>query len=62
VLGHIARKQIRQTGEQGDGMALAGMILGYIGLALTVLFVIIIVIIGIAAAHSGNFNPGPPGS
>lgn len=61
VLGHMARKQIRQTGEQGDGMALAGMILGYIGLALTVLFVIIIVILGVAAAHSGNFNPGPSG-
>lgn len=61
VLGHMARKQIRQTGEQGDGMALAGMILGYIGMALTVLLVIIIVIIGIAAAHSaGNFNPNPP--
>lgn len=60
VLGHMARKQIRQTGEQGDGMALAGMILGYIGVALTVLFVIIVVIIGVAAAHSGNFNPGPP--
>lgn len=60
VLGHMARKQIRQTGEQGDGMALAGMILGYIGMALTVLFVIIIVIIAIAAAHSGsNFNPNP---
>lgn len=60
VLGHMARKQIRQTGEQGDGMALAGMILGYIGLALTVLFVILIVIIGVAASHSGGINPGPP--
>lgn len=61
VLGHMARKQIRQTGEQGDGMALAGLILGYIGLALTVLFVILIVIIAVSAAHSGNFNPGPTG-
>src|SRR5215469_13129585 len=59
VLGHLARRQIRETGEAGDGMALAGLILGYIGLALTALFVIIIVI---AAAHvnSGNINPPPP--
>jgi hypothetical protein len=64
VLGHMARKQIRQTGEQGDGMALAGMILGYIGLALTVLFVILLVIIAVAATHSGHTTtqfPGPPG-
>src|SRR5829696_3685763 len=28
ILGIIARKQIRQTGEDGDGLALAGMIVG----------------------------------
>jgi Domain of unknown function (DUF4190) len=44
VLGHIARKQIRQRGEQGAGPALAGLILGYAGLALTVIVVIIIVV------------------
>ena len=31
VFGHVARRQIRETGEAGDGMALAGLILGYIG-------------------------------
>jgi hypothetical protein len=30
ILGHVARKQIRETGEQGDGMALAGIIVGWI--------------------------------
>ncbi len=30
VLGHIARKQIATTGEQGDGMALAGIIVGWV--------------------------------
>src|ERR671916_567915 len=30
VLGHIAKKQIRQTGEQGEGLATAGLWLGYI--------------------------------
>lgn len=30
--GHVARSQIRRTGEQGDGLALAGLILGYIWL------------------------------
>lgn len=38
VLGHIARKQIKQTGEEGDGLALAGLIMGYVFTGLTVLF------------------------
>jgi len=35
VLGHLARSEIRKGGGrlQGDGMALAGLILGYMGLA-----------------------------
>lgn len=37
VLGIIARRQIRQTGEQGDGLALAGAIIGGIGTAFVVL-------------------------
>ena len=40
ICGHIARRQIRQTGEQGDGMALAGIILGYIGAAFLILVVL----------------------
>ncbi len=43
VLGHMARRQIRQRGEQGAGLALTGLILGYVGLALTVIVVIIII-------------------
>jgi hypothetical protein len=31
-VGHIARRQITQTGERGDGLAIAGLILGYLGL------------------------------
>jgi Domain of unknown function (DUF4190)/Domain of unknown function (DUF1707) len=33
ILGHLARGQIKQTGERGDGMAIAGLILGYLGIA-----------------------------
>jgi hypothetical protein len=37
ILGHVARKQIRETGEQGEGFALAGIIIGWIGTGLFVL-------------------------
>jgi hypothetical protein len=36
-LGHRALRQIRRTGEDGYGMAKAGLILGYIGLAVLIL-------------------------
>jgi hypothetical protein len=48
VFGHLARKQIRQRNDQGAGLALAGLILGYVGIVLTVIVVILI----IAAANS----------
>jgi hypothetical protein len=37
VLGHIALKQVRETGEQGEGYAKTGIIVGWIGTGLTVL-------------------------
>jgi len=43
VFGHIARGQIRRTGEGGWGMATAGLVLGYISTALAVVFWILYV-------------------
>jgi len=40
VTGHMARSQIKKTGESGDGLAIAGLIISYVHLALTVLVVI----------------------
>jgi hypothetical protein len=36
ILGHVARGQIRRTGEGGGGLAIAGLILGYFHLAAVV--------------------------
>ncbi|RKN48455.1 DUF4190 domain-containing protein [Micromonospora endolithica] len=51
VFGHLAKKQIRQTGEQGEGLAKAGLILGYI---FTILGVLWIAFVFIVAANSGT--------
>ena len=40
VLGHIARGQIKRTGEQGAGLALAGLILGWAAVVLGILLVV----------------------
>lgn len=51
IMGHISQKQIRTTGENGKGMALAGLITGYVGLALAVIFWIIVIVIVVAFAN-----------
>ena len=61
VTGFIARSQIKQTGEQGMWMANAGIVLGFIHLALIALFVVflfLVFVLGIAifgvVAHSAH--------
>jgi hypothetical protein len=40
VLGHVARRQVRRSGEEGDGLALAGIIVGWILFGLSLLAII----------------------
>jgi preprotein translocase subunit SecG len=56
VLGIIARKQIRRTGEDGAGLALAGIIVGSIATALFVLL-FVAMIVAFAAASSYSYGP-----
>jgi len=52
ITGHLAKKEIRESGGTmtGDGMALAGLILGYtmIGVVLLVVIVAVVFIVAIA--------------
>jgi hypothetical protein len=49
ITGHIALSQIKKTGEQGRGLALAGLIIGYAEIGIAVLAFVVIGIIWIAA-------------
>ena len=53
ITGHLARKQIRESqGEMsGDGMAVAGLILGYTQLGV-ILLIVMVIIIAVAAFSS----------
>ena len=46
ICGHLARAEIRRSPHplEGDGMAIAGLILGYLQIALAVLLALIIAI------------------
>jgi hypothetical protein len=58
ICGHMARRQIRQTGEAGDGMALAGLILGYIGGVLVIGAVVLVLLLFAweSSSTSGAFS------
>jgi uncharacterized membrane protein len=62
VLGHVARHQIKRTGEQGAGMALAGLLLGWAGVALGVLAILALAFFVVASTgHAIVVHPGPGG-
>ena len=65
ILGHIARREIRTSGGAitGDGMALAGLIIGYIYgglLILCVLIFVAMILLGVTLPLL-NQHPGGPG-
>ena len=45
VFGIMARNQIRQSGEDGDGLALAGIIVSAVSLALVVVWFLFVVVL-----------------
>lgn len=53
IMGHISLNQIKRSGEGGRGMALAGIIVGWAGLALLVIGVLFFVFVIALGASSG---------
>lgn len=50
IFGHLSLKQIASTGEQGRGMAIAGLVLGYLGILVAIAYVVFfVVVLGMAA-------------
>lgn len=54
IMGHISLKQIAQSGEGGRGMALAGVIVGWVGLGIVVIAGIAFLIFFFAVAASSG--------
>ncbi|TFD37140.1 DUF4190 domain-containing protein [Cryobacterium sp. TMT1-19] len=51
ITGHIGLSQIGKTGEKGRGLAIAGLIVGYAGLAAQLLAVVLLIPLMIAIAN-----------
>jgi hypothetical protein len=55
ILGHVALRQVRQSGEQGEGYAKTGIIVGWIGTGLGILGCgLYIALIAAAASFHGS--------
>jgi hypothetical protein len=57
ICGIIAKKQIRESHEQGEGLALAGIIVGSLLVALGVLYVVIVIVFFVGLAASIPAHP-----
>jgi Domain of unknown function (DUF1707)/Domain of unknown function (DUF4190) len=51
VLGHVARGQIRHTGDEGNGMATWGMALGWAGASSVIVFVLFVAALIVHVTH-----------
>jgi Domain of unknown function (DUF4190) len=56
VFGYMSRRQIDESGgtQGGRGMAIAGIIMGWIGVALVVIFWVVIVILAVATDNNDD--------
>jgi Domain of unknown function (DUF4190)/Domain of unknown function (DUF1707) len=61
VLGYAARGQIRRTGERGEGLATAGLVLGWLGIAFVLLMVVGVAAMAVTTGHHAGQAPISPG-
>jgi Domain of unknown function (DUF1707)/Domain of unknown function (DUF4190) len=63
ICGHVARRQMKQTAQRGDGLATGGLVLGYMAIIFwSVLIAASLVGVAISIAHNGSIVVnGPPG-
>jgi hypothetical protein len=60
IMGHVARRQIRERGEDGDGMALTGVIVGWIVFALTIIgWGVYIIFFVWLVTNTPDYEPSP---
>jgi peptidyl-prolyl cis-trans isomerase B (cyclophilin B) len=55
ICGHIALSQIKRTGERGRGLAIWALVLGYLGIAIGVLLVVLWAVALATLAASGTY-------
>jgi len=57
ICGHLAKSEMRQTGQRGDGLATAGLVLGYMAIIFWGI-VVVLAILGAAISVAGAGGGG----
>ncbi|WP_407667606.1 peptidylprolyl isomerase [Mycolicibacterium arseniciresistens] len=60
IFGHISLAQIKRTGEDGRGLALTGLIVGYVATALSIVFLVLMVLFLVALSQGIDNRPSGP--
>ena len=56
ILGFVALSQIKRTGEQGRGLAIAAIIIGFVEIAIGIIvFIFVAIGLGVAASQYQNY-------
>jgi DUF1707 SHOCT-like domain/Domain of unknown function (DUF4190) len=57
ICGHVARRQMKETAQRGDGLATSGLVLGYMAIIFwSVLIAASLVGVAISIAHNGPYG------
>lgn len=56
ICGHVAKSQIRRSDEEGDGLATAGVVLGWLGIAFWAFILFAMVV---STGQGGSYAPAP---
>ncbi len=59
ICGHISLSKFKKLGEaysEGKGLALAGTIIGYVNAAITIAYIIFLIVVATTFATSGEFQ------
>ncbi|MFI5956508.1 DUF4190 domain-containing protein [Cryptosporangium sp. NPDC051539] len=57
LLGHSAKKEIRQTGEDGEGFATAGIVVGWIGFGIAMAYITVVIVVIVVGFFSASTSP-----
>jgi presenilin-like A22 family membrane protease len=57
ILGHVARSRLKENGRQGAGLALAGIIVGWVLAALSAVLAGVLVLLFVHASHASVGTP-----
>lgn len=58
ITGHIGMNQIKKTGESGRGLAIAGLIIGYVALVFEIIWIVGLIVAAAAVSASGQMMVG----